>query len=877
MATLDITSSTKNNFKIRLEYTAGGGAISITNIGGCRTDSYDSASQNAQNRVNISIAGNSVSATPSNNTVRFTKNSNYSYWGVGHSLSGLNGNTAVSVSIYTPSNSTINGLTFNATINAGTSATAPTGVTCYVSTHTETSVTIGGRYSSDGGSGITTSGYQYRTATGNWTNCGSTITGLTANTPYYFRYYVGNAIGTTYSAEISDTTPDYPHVMRVSVQELTVGNQQGLLLYNPLYRNVTVRMNKGSASGTLLYSGTTSSDSGFWYYFTPNANTLYSSIPNDPDATCVYTVVSGNVTRSTSGTYKYKIKNDGTEIPNFDASKWSYSANLTQLTNNNQCIINGYSTVTYTVNSQATSSYGATISKYNYKWGNKSTASTIGNTVVGGNGNVLTIEAVDSRKLLTATSKTLTSGQNYVPYTVPTLDYSYTQTRRVDGVTATTYLDVKGKLSVTKFGTSGVNNALYSVYYKVYNYSTGRWTTQFPIATSEFTLASDGTFTLDDYLIHADGSSGGFTVGTKYAIQLEIKDAQGLLGTLTSSNILVTDGKLARDVYQDSNGEYHQGINGLADSNYANKIYGSEKVTGNIDFDSNTSHIYWKKQGYGDKFQIIPNFSGTDDSNLLKIQGAVGNAGTDPSLYDLATISGKSGNGWLRGYLLAEKGFYSLNTGNVSTPVGNGRLIVKRASSSEAPNNGCVLEYGNSTSWVGQLWIPDNGDTRPAFAGWYNGTRSAWKNLAFQSDLNKHICIAYYTSNKQINAEYVYPTLDGSKVVGSKLTLSGGKIKVGAGVSKVKISACAFLENVNSSRFGYIWMFVYKNNNSTSVASAIMSGVPNYYQSIAITDIVVDVAQNDTLYLGFNNPTSSNPATIRNGINNTRLYVEVVE
>lgn len=874
MATLDITSTTKTNFKIRLEYTAGNGAISITNIGGCRTDGYDSASQNSQNRVNISIGGNSASKTPSSNTVRFTKNSNYSYWGVGHTVSGLNGNTSISVSVYTPSNSTINGLTFNTTINAGTSATAPTGVWCAQTGVTETAISVNGGYSSDGGSAITTSGYQFRTATGSWTNSTHYVDGLQPDTQYYMRYYVGNAIGTTYSSEVGIKTYKYPYIISVSKQELTIGESQFVIIYNPLWRNVTIKMNKGSASGTLLYSATTED---LTHTFTPNANTLYSSIPNNTNATCVYSVVYGNITRSTTGTYKYKIKNDGTEIPTFDASKWSYTANLTQLTNNNQCVIDGYSTVTYTLNSQATSNYGATISKYNYKWGNKSTVSTSGSTVVGGNGTTLTVDAVDSRGLLKSTTKSLISGQTYVPYTLPTLDYSNTSTRRVDGVTATTYLDVKGKLSVTKFGTSGVDNALYSVKYKVYNYSTGSWTSQFTIPTSEFTLASDGTFTLDDYLIHADGSSGGFTVGTKYAIQLEIKDAQGLLGTLTSSNILVTDGKLARDVYQDSNGEYHQGINGLADSNYANKIYGSEKVTGNIDFDSNSSHIYWKEQGYGDKFQIIPNFSGTDDSNTLKIQSAVGGAGTDPSLYDIATISGKSGNGWLRGYLLAEKGFYSLNTGNVGTPVGNGRLIIKRATNTEAPNNGCVLEYGNSTSWVGQLWIPDNGETRPAISGWYNGTRSAWKNLAFQSDLNKHICIAYYTANKQINEAYVYPTLDASKVVGSKLTLSGGKIKVGAGVSKVKISACAFLENVNSSRFGYIWMFVYKNNNSTSVASAIMSGVPNYYQTIAITDIVVDVAQNDTLYLGFNNPTSSNPATIRNGINNTRLYVEVVE
>ena len=61
------------------------------------------------------------------------------------------------------------------------------------------------------------------------------------------------------------------------------------------------------------------------------------------------------------------------------------------------------------------------------------------------------------------------------------------------------------------------------------------------------------------------------------------------------------------------------------------------------------SNIYWKENGYGDKFRIIPEFGGTDDSNKLIIQGSVGDAGTDPSLYNLMTISGKNGNLWLKG------------------------------------------------------------------------------------------------------------------------------------------------------------------------------------------------------------------------------------
>ena len=55
--------------------------------------------------------------------------------------------------------------------------------------------------------------------------------------------------------------------------------------------------------------------------------------------------------------------------------------------------------------------------------------------------------------------------------------------------------------------------------------------------------------------------------------------ANGLLATLTSNLIQITDGKIARDIYQDSNGDYHQGINGMGNDNFANTIHGSENIT----------------------------------------------------------------------------------------------------------------------------------------------------------------------------------------------------------------------------------------------------------------------------------------------------------
>lgn len=81
--------------------------------------------------------------------------------------------------------------------------------------------------------------------------------------------------------------------------------------------------------------------------------------------------------------------------------------------------------------------------------------------------------------------------------------------------------------------------------------------------------------------------------------------------------------------------------------------------------------------------------------------------------------------------LKAVKGLHSMESGNVGTPVGNGELIIKRANNTECPNNGVVLEYGNYTNWVGQLYIGDNDYQGVYYNGWSNGVRGEWKKLGW--------------------------------------------------------------------------------------------------------------------------------------------------
>ena len=143
--------------------------------------------------------------------------------------------------------------------------------------------------------------------------------------------------------------------------------------------------------------------------------------------------------------------------------------------------------------------------------------------------------------------------------------------------------------------------------------------------------------------------------------------------------------------------------------------------------------------------------------------------------------------------------------------------------------------------------------------------------------LEKHQIIAYNSNNFNVNVENLIKDFEESYNVGTKLSLSNGKVYVGQGVSKVRLNATAFCENMNYNNIGYMWFFIVKNGYE-EVAGSIISGVVNYFQTVCITDIVIDVSEGDYFQLKYNNPNyETHSPTIRAGKGNTRLFVEVVE
>lgn len=402
----------------------------------------------------------------------------------------------------------------------------------------------------------------------NGTNGTYSISGLSSNTSYNIKTRVRRKDSqlTTDSSNLNVTTYQYPYITAISNSSITIGNQQTVSLYNPLKRNVTVYMKKDSISGTTLYSGNTTGTS---ITFTPDANKLYSTIPDKTLANAVYYCTYSNQTIATkSGTYSIDVNECKPSFNNFD-----YSTNLSELTNNSNTIIDGETTTTFIVSSsnKAVAKNSASISKYRIECGSQSTDiayssnSDVSGSITNCKSQTLKVTAIDSRGLETTVIKTVV---NYINYFKPIITGS---TIRKDGVEAETHLNLNINFFNGNFGNG--TNKITSLKYRV---RTGAsWSEYFSIDTNNITYSNNNAI-LENYLIHANGSSGGFNVGTSYGIQIMASDG---LDTYTLeiaySDILeVTDGKVAFSILQDSTGTYHVGIDGMPSLDYVLTVGG---------------------------------------------------------------------------------------------------------------------------------------------------------------------------------------------------------------------------------------------------------------------------------------------------------------
>lgn len=138
-------------------------------------------------------------------------------------------------------------------------------------------------------------------------------------------------------------------------------------------------------------------------------------------------------------------------------------------------------------------------------------------------------------------------------------------------------------------------------------------------------------------------------------------------------------------------------------------INGILNMLGNAIKFGNNGCIEWKEDGYGDKFRIIPDFTGDGSSNKLLIQSTVGGEGTDPTNWKtIAYISADNGKLYILGdidttghlHAYSEIGVRTANaTRHIIIGDGNGGFtwIDHRDTNSNVKNN--IMMYDEFTQF----------------------------------------------------------------------------------------------------------------------------------------------------------------------------------
>ncbi len=143
----------------------------------------------------------------------------------------------------------------------------------------------------------------------------------------------------------------------------------------------------------------------------------------------------------------------------------------------------------------------------------------------------------------------------------------------------------------------------------------------------------------------------------------------------------------------------------------------------------------------------------------------------------------------------------------------------------------------------------------------------------------KNILSAYNTSDGSEVTEYgnTYLTLDSSVSTGSKLSLVDGKVKIGAGVSKIMISGLVrYYYKNNSSTTDYeLGAYIYKNSSPVvSCRRTVHKSEINISDTIALTPRIITAKENDLISLVFYSTTGQ---ITRKYLSESYLTVEVVE
>ena len=416
---------------------------------------------------------------------------------------------------------------------------------------------------------------------GTITGTSGTFTGLNPNQTYYAKANASNGYYRGYSGVASKTTYDYPHI--TTTPNFKIRNKVSLTLYNPLKRNCTCTMYGDDWS--VIYTGNGWTGTSISDFASQGIiSKLYASIPNKQTGTYHIKIQYNGVDRDKVNAGTYSVQGD--EKPTFTNFDYSDGDPLAKYltgkvgVNNPGILVSGLSNCIFniTTSQKATSNYGATLDHYNFAWpngvgtsSNYSSSAAVSNHVYDGNTSTISVTVYDKRGQYKTVSKSIT-------LISPSHASGNLKTTRRNGIEATTYLN--GSISYWagdwNNGSSRPNN-FYKVEYTVNNNNDFYDITN--AVTSNSSASTSGkikTFNLNNNVIqiHANGSSGGFTVGTQYKVQIYV--TTGVIYDETQykydnrqkvAELTINSGTFGLSRYKHTNGEYYYGINRLPDPN----------------------------------------------------------------------------------------------------------------------------------------------------------------------------------------------------------------------------------------------------------------------------------------------------------------------
>lgn len=466
-------------------------------------------------------------------------------------------------------------------------------VTCAINSRTETTMTVSMAVTNNGNASIVdryidlftnsncSDASKVAVAT-NPANNQYTFTGLSPNTTYYARANAGNGTYRGYSGVPSSTTYKYPYL--TSCSDFTIGNNVTLRFYNPLKRTIELQMwshNSQTFINSTKVSCTPNDNTNYTFPASNYNSNLYASIPATTESKYNIDVwYNGNKAVGDMGK-KYKVSGNNNQAPTFTNFDYKDTDSLgSQLTgkngvNNPGVLVAGLSDCTFniTTSQKATSNYGATLDHYNFAWpngvgksANYSSSNAVTAKVTDGNTGTISVTAYDKRGQYKTVSKSIT-------LISPSHATGNLRTTRRNGIEAITYLN--GSISYWagdwNNGSSRPNN-----FYRV-EYTINGGSTYYDITnavksnSSTSTSGKIKTFNLNanTIQIHANGSSGGFVIGTQYKIQVYV--ITGVQNGSTYYNydnrqkvadIVVNSGTFGMSRYK-ADGRYYYGINCL--------------------------------------------------------------------------------------------------------------------------------------------------------------------------------------------------------------------------------------------------------------------------------------------------------------------------